>query len=189
MDEIENESYSPSTLDLPIDLEIETTDIETEKGKNRIKRKVRLQSDVWKHFTMIEGGDPMDPRAACNYCGKGYAADHRKHGTSSSGLWNHYNHHCVQNSNKGDGSEEKEFEPKKEEGDLVDMPLTEEACRHAVAQYIASEKLPYSIVEGQGFRQFIQTFLPNFEFSSATVARDICQLHLDKGENKKDSEE
>ncbi|XP_030486530.2 uncharacterized protein LOC115703164 isoform X1 [Cannabis sativa] len=183
MDEIENESYSPSTLDPSIDL----TDTETEEGNNRKKQKVRQQSDVWKHFTMIEGGDPVDPRAACNYCGKDYAADHRKHGTSS--LWNHYNHQCEQNSNKGDGGEEKESEPKEEEGDLVDTPLTEEACRHAIARYIVSEKLPYSIVESEGFRQFIQAFLPNFELSSATLARDICQLNLDKGKDKKGSEE
>lgn len=116
--EIENERYSPSTLELPIDLETETTEIETGKGKNEKKRKVRLQSDVWDHFTMIEGGDPMDPRAACNYCGKDYAADHKKHGTSS--LWNHYNHHCKRNLNKGDQVD-----------DLVNVQLSEEACRHA----------------------------------------------------------
>lgn len=64
---------------------------------------------------------------------------------------------------------------------LVGMP---------VAKYIALEELPFRHVESEGFRQLIHAFLPNFDPPSrATVARDICELNLDKGKTEKCSEE
>ena len=38
---------------------------------------------VWDHFTKIEGGDPQDPRATCNYSQKSYACDTKRNGTST----------------------------------------------------------------------------------------------------------
>jgi hypothetical protein len=43
----------------------------------------RKTSKVWDHFTIIEGCDANNPKAACNYCSKAYNCHSKRHGTSS----------------------------------------------------------------------------------------------------------
>ncbi|KAL0355730.1 UNVERIFIED_CONTAM: Zinc finger BED domain-containing protein RICESLEEPER 3 [Sesamum radiatum] len=60
-----------------------------------------VTSQIWNHFTMIEGSDP--PRAACNYCGEDYAAD--RHNNDTTSLWRHLENRCTKYPHKKDKSE------------------------------------------------------------------------------------
>ena len=47
-----------------------------------VKRKPAKKSTVWEHFTNLKVGKNQEPRAAYNYCGKSYASDTGRVGTS-----------------------------------------------------------------------------------------------------------
>ena len=51
-------------------------------------------STIWDHFTRVKDENPKDTRCTCkcNYCGKYYACDSMRVGTSS--LWVHLNNQC-----------------------------------------------------------------------------------------------
>ena len=50
---------------------------------------------VWDHFTEIEGCDPKQRKASCNYCGVGYACDLKNNETRN--LLNHIHNQCKRN--------------------------------------------------------------------------------------------
>ncbi|PON83907.1 Ribonuclease H-like domain containing protein, partial [Trema orientale] len=154
---------------------------QNEEGK---KRKIRQKSDVWEHFTRIEDGDPNEPRAACNYCGKSYAAHPKNCGTST--LRNHLNKLCPKNPNRVTKQKTLCFELKKEgpgDGNLIAVQYNKERCRKAIARYILLEELPFRHVESEGFKQLIHELQPRFEaISRMTIGRDIYQLYLDEKE-------
>ena len=67
---IPNETNPPTPTD-PIIIPNETT-LPTKShlvlsNTNHFKEPT---SKVWDHFTKLGGGDPKDPKAACNYCKK-----------------------------------------------------------------------------------------------------------------------
>ena len=156
-----------------------------ESGKathvNKRKRKpTKPASMVWEHFTKIKGGDPNDPRCACNYCGKDYACNTKTCGTSS--MLVHLNTQCKKYPFRVEDKKQKllSFQAKTETGsNLVAVGFNKEACRGALAKMIILDKLPFRIVEGEGFRQFCTIVQPRFDPPSRfTVARDVFQLYL-----------
>ena len=52
-----------------------------------LKRKPTRTSDIWEHFTKAKVSERGEPRSICNYCGKDYASDTKRVGTSS--MWGH----------------------------------------------------------------------------------------------------
>ena len=113
-----------------------------EKKTGEKKKRTRVVSEIWKHFTRIPDGDPDHPRAKCNYCGTTYAAHPKNSGTSS--MKHHYEMLCTKNPNRVTKQKLLSFEPKKE-GDgapnLIDVSYDKEACRKSVAKYIVLEEL------------------------------------------------
>ncbi|KAM6564201.1 hypothetical protein CsatB_030096 [Cannabis sativa] len=171
--------------DMPnIEVEEEVENDKEEMG-NEKNKKPKGKSDIWQFFTRIVGGNLEDPRAACNFCGKDYAAHPKNCGTST--LWNHLNR-CPKNPNRVNKQKILCFEPKKEgEGgataNLIAVQFDKQKCRQSIAKYILLEELPFRHVESEGFRQLIRQLEPRLEtISRMTIARDIYQLYLDEKE-------
>ncbi|KAK3212241.1 hypothetical protein Dsin_016947 [Dipteronia sinensis] len=69
---------------------------------------------------------------------------------------------------------------------LVAVGFNKEACRKACMRMIILDELPFSFVEGEGFREFCSVACPKFgPPSRRAVARDIYQLYLDEKESLK----
>ena len=149
------------------------------------KRKpLRTASDVWNHFTKVENSDPNDPRCICNYCGKDYACDTKRCGTTT--LRNHLTNQCKKYPGRVDDKRQKilVFGNQNESGGsnlLAIGNFNKEACRLACAKMIVLDELPFSFVEGHGFRHFCSVACPKFDPPSRrTIVRDIYQLYLDE---------
>lgn len=167
----------------------ENEPMETDDKKTGQKRKKsRVISEIWKHFSRIQDGDPDHPRAECNYCGTTYAAHPKNSGTSS--MKNHLDKLCPKNPNRVTQQKLLCYEPKKEGGvdpKLVAVGYDKEACRKSVAKYLVLEELSFRHVESEGFRQLVNQLEPRFDpISRMTVARDIYQLYLDEKTKLKD---
>ena len=79
-----------TTKNTPNDLKSQKRELNDEPPTS--KKKPTRSSTVWDHFTKVKDGNPKDPRCICNYCGKDYACDSRRVGTSS--MWVHLNNQC-----------------------------------------------------------------------------------------------
>lgn len=71
---------------------------------------------------------------------------------------------------------------KQDEGggtNLLAIRFSKETCRSARAKMVVIDELPFSFVEGMGFRHFCSVACPQFDPPSRiTIVRDIHQLYL-----------
>ena len=59
--------------------------------------------------------------------------------------------------------------------------FNKEACRAALTKMIIKDELPFTFVEGEGFREFCAEACPKFDPPSrTTIARDVYQLYLEE---------
>ena len=149
------------------------------------KRKpLRSASNVWEHFTRVENSNPKDPRCKCNYCGRDYACDTKKCGAST--LRNHLSNQCKKYPGRVEEKSQKILvlgnESESGGSNLVAIGgFSKEACKLACAKMIILDELPFSFVEGRGFKYFCGVACPKFDPPSRrTIARDIYQLYLDE---------
>ncbi|XP_024177028.1 uncharacterized protein LOC112182724 [Rosa chinensis] len=149
-----------------------------------LKRKER--SDIWNHFER----DMVDGRikGKCNYCGKIYYADPRKNGTTS--LNNHMDR-CPKyppNIEMMKAKRQKIFSFKKPTTELCTVECTQEELSMLCVEYIILDELPFSHVEGEGFRRFMGRALPYWRIPSRKtsprmVEALICTQNWLRSEN------
>ncbi|KAJ9561442.1 hypothetical protein OSB04_006602 [Centaurea solstitialis] len=153
-----------------------TSNPSVEHWKN-ITRLLRV-SNVWDHFTKVEGGDPNDPRCACNYCGKTYACDSKKVGTTS--LWTHIRKQCRKYPGRETDKKQKvlSFQTGGDDsGNLLAVTFNKEKIRNALAKFVVKDEQPFNVVDGEGFREFCQVMQPKFHLPSRmTVSKDVLKL-------------
>lgn len=141
------------------------------------KKKPTRISDVWDHFTRITGGNPLDPRCTCNYCGANYACHSRRVGTSS--LWVHLDK-CKKNPNRKCDKKQKllSFQASnKTGGNLLVVTFNKVRCRSVFAKFVVKDEHAFNVVEGVGFKELVQELQPQFIVPSRmTVTRDVHQL-------------
>ena len=141
------------------------------------KKNPTRTSDVWDHYTKVKGGDPEDPRCTCNYCGADYACHSRRVGTSS--LWVHLDK-CKKNPERLADKKQKvlSFQRAGDGGtNLLAMTFNKVRCRNALAKFVVKDEQAFRVVEGAGFKEFINELQPKFHVPSRiTVARDIYNL-------------
>ncbi|XP_048323252.2 zinc finger BED domain-containing protein RICESLEEPER 2-like [Ziziphus jujuba] len=92
---------------------------------------------------------------------------------------------CQKNLYNSDEKKQKTLTfDKKSDGsgsNLVATIFNKEACRMACAKMIILDELPFSFVEGHGFRHFCSVACLKFDpLSRRTIVRDIYQLYLDE---------
>ncbi|XP_058226607.1 zinc finger BED domain-containing protein RICESLEEPER 2-like [Rhododendron vialii] len=158
--------------------EIETK-IESKKIVGSISNK---RAACWKHFYFITPENHPKPRAACKWCRKDYACHSKLNGTKS--LTHHLKFQCLNYpmSKKFTGSRQKQlsFQKKEHNGetsaDLVPMTFSVDACKRALAKKIIIDELPFSFVEGEGFKQFIEVVQPMWKPPGRLVMAKNCML-------------
>ncbi|KAF7150585.1 hypothetical protein RHSIM_Rhsim02G0186500 [Rhododendron simsii] len=85
-------------------------------------------------------------------------------------------------SKKFTGSRQKQlsFQKKEHNGktsaNLVPMTFSADACKKALAKMIIIDELPFSFVEGEGFKQFIEVVQPMWKPSGRLVMAKNCML-------------
>ena len=144
---------------------------------------------VWNHFEKVKVEEGVT-KAICNYCQKSYHADNKSYGTSN--LLAHVTN-CPKNPNREEvkGQKTLAFEPKND-GDeafqLVSTTFTVEASQKLLAEMIIIDELPFSCVEGYGFKKYVTTLqlklhLKDIPFLQ-TVARDVIGIYNSEKEAK-----
>ncbi|XP_073032144.1 zinc finger BED domain-containing protein RICESLEEPER 2-like isoform X2 [Primulina eburnea] len=151
-------------------------------GKKR--KSVRPRSLVWEHFEKYEDSNGT-PRAKCNYCGSSYAADSSLNGTSSLGA------HLKKCKKYPCNLETKQAKIafqniSKDQVTINAWRFDQEGCRKALAKMILVDELPFSFVEMEGFRHFINVIQPLFRIPSRrTITRDCFELFVEEKKNLK----
>ncbi|KAG2716730.1 hypothetical protein I3760_03G141700 [Carya illinoinensis] len=144
-------------------------------------------SIVWQHFTKLEGGDPNNPQAKCNHCGKMYGYHYRKYGTSQ--LKVHLEEQCkkspILKSLVEKGQSRLDFKMADGSSGAGGSTLkgytkyNSDECRRKLARMIIMDELPFQFVESKGFQEFVQELEPRFVLPSRhTVAKDIKKMYL-----------
>jgi hypothetical protein len=144
-----------------------------------LKRKPsRPPSNAWKHFIR------QDDKAACNFCGKLYAWNSSRNGTSN------MNKHllvCTKNPHRESNKKQKTIalgKGSEDDPNYVSFKLVEfsqELTRLALAKMIVIDELPFKHVENEGFRHFVSVACPRFKVPCrVNVAKDCMLLYNDE---------
>ncbi|KAF7126546.1 hypothetical protein RHSIM_Rhsim11G0012000 [Rhododendron simsii] len=154
-------------FDIPQNVEL-NNDLMPEINNESEKQKVGMKKRAacWKHFTTITPKGHPKPRAACNWCGVDYACHSKLNGTKS--LTHHLAYQCTKYppSKKFAGSRQKLLSFQKKDhnsetsANLVPVAFSADACKRALAKMIIIDELPFSFVEGEGFKDFISVVQP-----------------------------
>ncbi|KAI8531308.1 hypothetical protein RHMOL_Rhmol11G0126300 [Rhododendron molle] len=148
------------------------------------------RASCWKHFKLITPKGHPKPRAACNWCGTDYACHSKLNDTKS--LTHHLTYQCIKYppSKNFTGSRQKllSFQRKENNGEtsanLVSVAFIADACKRALARMIIIDELPFSFVEGEGFRDFISVVQPMWNPPRDTLDRMVEECLLDWGIDK-----
>ena len=145
---------SPKMEATPIDVDKkikEEPNTEPSTGKKRGRK-----SNVWIHFSKVEGGNASDPRCTCNYCGKSYACHSTRIGTTT--LWNHINKQCKKYPGRAIDKKQKvlSFQSVGDgAGNFLATTYNKENCHKALARFVVKDEQPFNVVNGEGFKDFV----------------------------------
>ncbi|CAH9123123.1 unnamed protein product, partial [Cuscuta epithymum] len=129
------------------------------------------RAEIWGHFTRrFELGKI---KAFCHYCKhKGFAAHPKINGTTA--LINHMEKCTEYPPNKEKWSKKQKVLTYGKSKDLVVIGCTQEEITKACVQMVVLDELPFSHVEGEGFRYFCRVACPHWKVPSRkTIARDV----------------
>ena len=146
------------------------------------------KSEVWDHFeryddvseSVKEDGSKysiIKKRARCKYCSVSYAADSNKNGTSN--LRKHIENLCK----KYPGRVPKDKRQKLLSFDQGHVGFTskvhgKEEWLEACVEMVVMDEMPFSVVEGKGFRRFCNSLNPHFQVPSRrTLVRHFMVMY------------
>lgn len=149
------------------------------------RKQSETRSRVWEHFEKICNDVGVVIKGKCIYCSKVYAAEAKKHDTSS---LNTHMRACLKNP---DAKETKQsmlaFQSGKSDnsdGALTSWIFNQEVVRKSLVKMIIIDGLPFRFVEGRGFKQFNEDACPRFKIPSRwTVNRDIFAICFEEKTN------
>ena len=145
------------------------------------------RSGVWLHFTEYLDEEGYR-RCKCNYCGQSYACASKSCGTST--LWAHVRG-CKANPSNNSSSQtqlilqtnndDEDNATQESKDSLVPWKFEQKYARKALAEMIIIDELPFSFVEGMGFRKYMKVCQSAHVIPSrSTITRDCFQLFLDE---------
>ncbi|KAI5337951.1 hypothetical protein L3X38_017222 [Prunus dulcis] len=161
------------------------------------KRKpYKKESDVWEHFEKydlvldLKGVDEtkkkeVEKRAKCKYCSATYASDTKKNGTSN--MWKHLNKKCLHYPymHKDKNTRTLAFDASKGNA-LVSRNFNKDDCLDACIRMVVGDELPFSFVEGEGFRESCSVACPQFNPPSRrTLGRRFLEMYTQMKEKLK----
>lgn len=140
------------------------------------------RSWVWQHFVLVNDGKSVK----CPYCKTLLASNSKKNGTSS--MKNHLEKVCTLSPvfQKVDTKKQStlNFQPMvkgEKGGSLVSHSFSQEKCQKYLARMCIKDNRPFSVVDDEGFREFVWELCPSFKIPSRwTVARDCLSIYKDE---------
>lgn len=191
----ENQSHQHKDATEQVDPSPNQTQVQPNAEVNNLKTNNNVDKDsskrkswVWEHFTYVENMT----ETKCPYCKKVLKCQVKKNGTSA--LGNHLKDTCKTSPvYKGKHLNKKqktlEFYPNcKTEGGNVEIygGFSQERCRKSLARMCIKDNRPFSIVEDEGFSEFIWDLNPKFKLPTRwTVARDCLKIYADEAKSLK----
>ncbi|KAI4328709.1 hypothetical protein L6164_021043 [Bauhinia variegata] len=144
------------------------------------------KSIVWDHFTKLSLEQTNgEEKAKCHHCKSEFLCNSSSHGTN--GMLKHLKRRhkwiFVEKNQSLIGVTEGEEGPGGRKI-TVSISYNTEEIRKALAIFVIEDEMPFSVVEGRGFRHFVNQLEPRFTVPSRrTITRDCYQLFLnEKGE-------
>ncbi|KAI4297639.1 hypothetical protein L6164_037521 [Bauhinia variegata] len=146
----------------------------------------KAKSIVWDHFIKL----PLEQsngeeKAKCHHCKREFLCNSIRHGTN--GMLKH-----LKSQHKwifADKNQSLIGVIKGEDGlggrkTTVSITYNVEEIRKALVVFVIEDEMPFSVVEGRGFRYFVNRLEPKFLVPSRrTITRDCYQLFLDEKDN------
>lgn len=142
------------------------------------------KSWVWNHFKYVDNMTETN----CPYCKKLIRCHVKKNGTSA--LGNHLKNTCRTSpvyKGKIVNKKQKTLECfpaacKSESGKTLEIhEFSQERCRKSLAKMCIKDNRPFSIVEDEGFSEFVWDLNPRFKLPTRwTVARDCLKVYTDE---------
>nr|KAJ0220731.1 hypothetical protein LSAT_V11C200070700 [Lactuca sativa] len=170
----------------PVTVEESPADkVDKEKENTPTNRKTSI---VWDHFPKVKGAK----KTKCKYCGTLMSSNIRN-GTSA--LLSHLTNVCKNSPlyKKTDLKRQStlSFKPTNKgasgSGSLATHSFNQEKCRLALAKMCIKDNRPFSVVDDEGFREFVWELNPNFKFVSRwSVARDCLSIYEEEAIKVKD---
>lgn len=161
----------------------DVVNVDEDNPHKRSGRKGKRTSDVWNHFKNVSG--PPES-AKCKYCGSEYLCSSKRHGISN--LKIHLSKCEKSPLRKLDkGQKTLLFKSiKKEEGTssgpvlrAVNFNIAE--ARTELAKMVIIDELSFRSVEGEGFKNFVESLQPLFKVPSrVTVQRDCMNIYKEE---------
>ncbi|CAL9031640.1 unnamed protein product [Prunus brigantina] len=156
----------------------------------------KKESDVWEHFEKydlvldLKGVDrtkrkEVEKRAKCKYCNATYASDTKKNETSN--MWEHLNKQCLHYPyrHKDKNTRTLAFDASKGNA-LVSRNFNKNDCLDACIRMVVRDELPFSFVEGEGFREFCSVACLQFNPPShRTLGRRFLEMYTKMKEKLK----
>jgi hypothetical protein len=147
------------------------------------------QSVVWDHFKKVEPVDRENPKAMCNYCNILIGCHHQRQGTSPmmTHLTSNYANFPLNKPKLTKNQTLLQMSFKKAvEGtsspQICFVKYDPDRVRRLLVQYFILCELPFSHVETEGFKLFVNGLEPRFNVPSrVTIQRDCLKLY---GEEK-----
>ena len=118
-------------------------------------------------------------------CSATYASDTKKNGTSN--MWKHLNKQCLQYPyrHKDKNTRTLAFDASKGNA-LVSRNFNKDDCLDACIRMVVRDELPFSFVEGEGFREFCSVACPQFNPPSRrTLGRRFLEMYTKMKEKLK----
>ncbi|KAI4345045.1 hypothetical protein L6164_012213 [Bauhinia variegata] len=143
----------------------------------------KARSIVWDHFTKLSIEQANgEEKAKCHHCKSEFLCNSTSHGTN--GMLKHLKRRhkwiFVEKNQSLIGVTEGE-ESAGGRKTTVSISYNTEEIRKALAIFVIEDEMPFSVVEGRGFRYFVNRLEPRFKVPSRrTITRDCYQLFLDE---------
>ncbi|KAI4357416.1 hypothetical protein L6164_001364 [Bauhinia variegata] len=141
------------------------------------------RSIVWDHFTKLSLEQTKgEEKAKCHHCKSEFLCNSSSHGTN--GMLKHLKRRhkwiFVEKNQSLIGVTEGEEGPGGRKT-TVSISYNTEEIRKMLAIFVIEDEMPFSVVEGRGFCQFVNRLEPRFTVPSRrTITRDCYQLFLDE---------
>ncbi|GFZ07045.1 hypothetical protein Acr_18g0012150 [Actinidia rufa] len=135
--------------------------------------KDKKKAPCWEHFIEIKDEKNMTQEAQCKYCKTIYKANPKKHGVTN---LNTHMTKCKKFPNRDKGGQQNiSFKPTVDGVEVVSSVFSFDDCKRVLAKMIIIDELPFSFVEGIGFRRFCKSLQPKFYPvpSRQTMTREV----------------
>ncbi|XP_060212248.1 zinc finger BED domain-containing protein DAYSLEEPER-like [Lycium barbarum] len=154
--------------------------LDTEPQVTKKRKNMKSRSDVWEHFDKVIVNGIV--KAKCRHCKNLYAANTSVNGTT--GLRQHIALRCIPYKAKSKTSTQKKINFASTDEHEPRWEFDQQLIRRALVEMIIIDELPFSFVEKEGFKKFMQVAQPLFQVPSRrTVTRDCYgrydELRLD----------